>query len=112
MIRRQSKSSGQQQGVVRLERSPLLQRHPVLLPVLLLICAIALGIASFFADNLFPVLTLIGMPSPLLCLLLAYVLGISGILTSIIGIIECMDRYTLQGAMFPKSKEQSYVNRN
>ena len=112
MIQSQSKPSGQQRGMIRPRRNPLLQRHPVLLPVLLLTCAIALSIASFFADSLFPVLTFIGVPSPLLCLLLAYVLGISGILTSIIGIIECMDRYSLQNAMFPKSKEQSYANRN
>jgi hypothetical protein len=112
MVQSQFKSSGQHRGIVRLGRSALLQRHPVLLPVLLLICATALATASFFADGLFPVLKFIGVPSPLLCLLLAYVLGISGILTSIIGIIECMDRYSLQNAMFPKSKEQSYANRN
>jgi hypothetical protein len=75
----------------RLQRHILLRRHPVLVPVALSGCALALCFVSFNANNLFPLLALIGVPSQLLCLLLALVLGISGILTSIVGLIERMD---------------------
>jgi len=74
-----------------------------------------LCIASFFADNLdsfFPLLSLIGVPSALLSILLALVLGISGVLAAIISIIEVIDRSRLQPAISPQPKEQSYVNRN
>jgi hypothetical protein len=91
-----------------LRRSPLLQRHPVLFPLLLLCGSVVLGIASFNVDGLFPVLSFIGTPTALLCLLLAFVLGTSGILISIISMIEYVDRCYLQGAMFPQSKEHSY----
>jgi hypothetical protein len=76
----------------RLQRHIVLRRHPVLVPVVLSGCALALCVVSFYANSLFPLFTLIGVPSQLLCLLLALVLGISGILTSIVGLIEHMDR--------------------
>jgi hypothetical protein len=75
----------------RLQRHILLRRHPVLVPVALSGCALALCVMSFYANSLFPLLALVGIPSQLLCLLLALVLGISGILTSIVGLIERMD---------------------
>jgi hypothetical protein len=80
----------------RLQRHILLRRHPVLVPVVLSGCALALCIVSFYPNSLFPLLALIGVPSQLLCLLLALVLGISGILTSIVGLIERMERSPAQ----------------
>ena len=80
----------------RLQRHILLRRHPVLVPVVLSGCALALCIVSFYTNSLFPLLALIGLPSQLLCLLLALVLGISGILTSIVGLIERMERSPAQ----------------
>jgi hypothetical protein len=81
-----------QQRLGKLQRHVLLRRYPVLVPVMLSGCALLMLVASFYTNNLFPLLTLIGMPVQLLCLLLALVLGISGILTSIVGLIEHMDR--------------------
>ncbi|GEM_PF-2541872 len=92
MIQGQHIPPSGQQGMSRLQRHALLRRHPVLVPLTLSGCTLLLLIASFYTNNLFPLLALIGMPSQLLCLLLAVVLGISGILTSIVGLIERMDR--------------------
>jgi anaerobic C4-dicarboxylate transporter len=95
-------------------RNPLLQRHPVLVPVALFASAIVLVIASFFADNLFPVLTLLGVPSALVCCLFAAVLGLCGVIVSITGLLELNDAYHanhehhIQLALAPQSKEQSY----
>ncbi|GAC1391214.1 MAG: hypothetical protein NVS4B11_14430 [Ktedonobacteraceae bacterium] len=103
----------------RLARNPLLQRHPVLTPVVLLSSSLLLGVASIFADTVFSVLTLVGMPVGtlvLLCILVAFVLGIVGVLASIIGILEQVDRYYVTTGvsvpMFLRLKEQSYANRN
>ncbi|HLQ29956.1 MAG TPA: hypothetical protein VK140_12050 [Ktedonobacteraceae bacterium] len=88
----------------------LLGRHPVLIPVILLSGSVGLCAASFFADTLFlpPLLTWLGVPAVLLCLSVALVLGISGVLASIISILESIDRYRLRNrlhiATFPKSK--------
>ena len=95
-----------------LKRHPLLQRHPVLLPVLLLSGAIALVGASLFASNLFPALMLIGVPSGLLYFSIAFVLGVCGLLVSIIGILERIDRCGLPALLLPGLKEHSYANRN
>ncbi len=92
MIQGQYHSPSGRQRMGRLQRHVLLHRHPVLVPVTLSGTALVLCIVSFYASNLFPLLTWVGMPSQLLCLLLALVLGISGILTSIVGLIERMDR--------------------
>jgi len=96
-------------------RSLLLERHPVLAPVLLLGISAALFIASFSADSLFPILAFIGVHPALLCLLMAMVSGISGMLAGIIYIIERIDSYylqRLQAGVFPQPKEHSYANRN
>ncbi len=96
-------------------RSRLLQQHPVLTPVLLLGSSVGLLIASFSGDTLFPALAVIGVPTDNLCLLIALVLGISGILASIIYLIEKVDCYLskrLQAGVFVQSKEHSYANRN
>src|SRR5579864_7639859 len=73
------------------QRNPLIQRHPVLVPLVLFASSIVLAIVSFFTDNLFPVLTLIGVPSTLVCYLLAAVLGLCGAIVSITGLLELYD---------------------
>ncbi len=112
MIQSQLQPFRQRRHISLQGRSPLLQRHSVLLPMLLLSSSIILGIASFSAESLFPILALIGVPVALMCLSITFVLGIAGILASIIGILESIDRYGLRAAMFPKPKEHSYANRN
>lgn len=92
----------------KLKRSPLLQRHPVLMPFLLLGGAALLGIASMQVDDVFPALAFIGVPSTPLCLLLALVLATSGVLVGIISIIEHVDQSCIPDAMFPQSKEHGY----
>jgi predicted neutral ceramidase superfamily lipid hydrolase len=92
MIQGQYDSPSGWQRMGRLQRHVLLRRHPVLVPVTLLGSALVLCLVSIYANSLFPLLTWVGIPSQLLCLLLALVLGISGILTSIVGLIERMDR--------------------
>ncbi len=82
----------------------LLRRHPILIPVILLSGSLGLCFASFYADTLFPLLALVGAPTSLLCLAMAFVLGVSGVLTSIISIIEGIDRCRLRTATFPKPK--------
>jgi len=97
---------GQRQSTSQ-QRNPLLQRHPVLIPLVLFTSSIALAIVSFFADNLFPVLTLIGIPSVLVCYLLAAVLGICGVIVSITGLLELCDtlgRCPIQLVLAPQSK--------
>jgi len=96
-------------------RSRLLQQHPVLTPVLLLGGSVGLFIANFSGDTLFPPLAVIGVPTANLCLLVALVLGISGILASIIYLIEKVDCYLsrhLQAGVLAQLKEHSYANRN
>ena len=104
MISGQFEPSGQQQYILVPGRSLLLQRHPVLIPVALIIGSVVLCIASFSADSLFPLLALIGVPGALVCLSLAFVLGVSGTLASIIGIIEGIDRHRIRTTTFPKQK--------
>src|SRR5204862_5902194 len=97
---------GQRQSTSQ-QRNPLLQRHPVLIPLVLFTSSIALAIVSFFADNLFPVLTLIGIPSVLVCYLLAAVLGLCGVIVSITGLLKLCDtlgRCHFQFVLAPLSK--------
>ena len=75
-----------------LKTHPLLQRYPALISLFLLMGALFLIIVSFNTSMLFPVFALSGTSPALPCLLLACVLGISGTLTSIISIIEYVDR--------------------
>jgi hypothetical protein len=93
------------------QRNPLLQRHPVLVPLVLFAGSIVLAMASFFIDDLFPVLTLIGVPSALVCYLLAAVLGICGVIVSITGLLEFRDAFDhcpIRLALAPQSKGQHY----
>jgi hypothetical protein len=114
MIQSQYQSPGRQHLPAR-HHSRLLQQHPVLTAVFLLAGAVGLFIVSFSADRLFPTLALLGIPASYLCLLLALVLGISGILVCIIYLIERIDHHhsqRLQAGAFMQSKEHSYANRH
>lgn len=89
-------------------RHPLLQRHPVLVPFILISSSLLFAIASYYADNLFPIFAFIGASSVMPCLLLACVLGTCGILTSIINIIEHVDQRRAFAVVSPEIKEQRY----
>ena len=93
------------QHILVSQQSSLLRRHPVMMPVLLIGGAVGLFIVSFFANSLFPLLALIGAPSAMICLLLALILGICGILASIISIIEKIDRSRLQTPLLTQTEE-------
>lgn len=108
----QQQWSGNRQYAQMMQRSFVLQRHPVLTPVLLLSGSGILCIASFSANTLFPILTLLGIPSALFCLSIAMMLGIVGILVGIISMIEYFSRYSAQATAFSQPKEHSYVNRH
>jgi hypothetical protein len=112
MIQSQCKSARQQWSLYAARRGDLLQRHPVLVPVLLLTCALFLSITGIFTDTFFPLLAIVGISSAQFCLSSALVLCIAGILATIIGFIEHIDRSYLQAATFPQSKEQTYAHRN
>jgi hypothetical protein len=112
MVQSQCKPASQQWSLYGARRGDLLQRHPVLTPVLLLACALFLSTAGIFTDTFFPLLAIVGISSAQFCLSSALVLWISGILAGITGIIEHIDRYSVQAAMFPQSKEQNYAHRN
>ena len=101
MISGRFEQPGQQQYILVPGRSRLLQQHPALIPVALIIGSVVLCIASFFVDTL---LALIGTPGVLLCLSIAVVLGVSGVLASIISLIEGIDRHRLRTTTFPKPK--------
>jgi len=87
-----------------LSRQYLLAHNPILMPVVLLSSALGLCAASFFTSSLFPLLALLGIAAAPLCLALAFVLGITGILASIIGILEHIDRDHLRSAILPEEK--------
>jgi len=70
----------------------LLRQHPVLFSLCMIGGALLLLIAGFNANNVFPMFAFIGVSISLPCLLLGIVLGISGILTGIIGVLEYFDR--------------------
>jgi hypothetical protein len=106
MIQSQYKSCSWKRSRQVQDHNPLRKRHPVLVPFLLLLGGCLAGIASVSTENVFPLLTLIGVPSSVLCLSIAFVLGISGCLVGIIGIIEWIDRHCIQATMFLEAKEQ------
>ena len=110
MMQGQFEPPAHQQQNLTLQRSHLVRKYPVLLPLALLGGSIGLFFVSSFADNLFPFLAFVGTSASLFCIVLALVLGISGLLAGIISVIESVDRHRLKAAMFPKTKEQSYGN--
>jgi len=107
MIRGHDEAAGRKQSIAKRERASLLRlQYPLLFPLFLLGCALIAGYAAISQENVFPVLTLIGVSTIPLCLSIALITGISGILTSIIGIIEVIDRQSFRAAMFLHQKEQ------
>ncbi len=102
MIQSQHTCSCQQRYALQTGRHPLLEQHPVLVSLSLVSSAILLMIASFFAGRFFPTFLFIGISATLLCLLLAVVLGICGVITSIIGVMEYLDRSWTSA--FPQNK--------
>jgi len=93
-------------------RSQLLRQHPILTPIALLCGSIAVGIASLFSDGPSPIFALIGISAAPLYLSIACVLGVAGILVSIISLIEQIERWSVPAALYSGPKEQSYGNRN
>jgi hypothetical protein len=89
-------------------RHPLLQRHPVLVPSILIGSSLAFAIASYYADSLFPIFALIGASPVMPCLLLACVSGTCGILAGIINIIEHVEQRRAFAIVSPEIKEQRY----
>ncbi len=83
-----SPGHGTQAYILRPHGGRLLRQHPILLPVVLIGSAIGLCMSSFFADTLFPLLAFFGTSPTLVSLSVALVLGIAGILTGIISLIE------------------------
>ncbi len=112
MVESQYEPASQQRCFCEARCGILLQRHPVLTPVFLLGCALFLAVVSIFADTFFPLLVFVGISPTHYCLSLALVLWIAGVLTGIISILECFNRYSIRAAMFAKAKEQNYANRN
>ncbi len=108
MIQGQHTAFCQQGYSLQQKRNPLLEQHPVLVSLFLVSSAIFLLIASFFVGSLFPMFTIIGTSVTLLYLLLAGVLGISGVLTSIISVIEHFDHPRTSTALFLRTKEHCY----
>lgn len=106
MIQSQYKSCSWKRSSQVRDHNLLRKRHPVLVPFLLLLGGCLAGIASVSTANVFPLLTLLGVPSNVLCLSIAFVLGISGCLVGIIGMIEWIDRHCVQATMFLEAKEQ------
>lgn len=92
MIQSQHTCSCQQRYARQLERNPLLEQHPILVSLSLISSAIMLIGVSVFARSFFPTFLFIGISATLLCLLLATVLGLCGVITSIIGLMEHFDR--------------------
>lgn len=101
----------------RLSRSLLLQRHPVLVPLILLGGSFLFGLAAF----VFPLL-ISGLVAGFvtLCLSLACVMGIAGLLAGLTTILEVVDeqnrklqcRSSLLATMLSRLKEERYANRN
>jgi hypothetical protein len=79
------------QGQGQQERHPLLRRHLIVSSLCLIGAALLLIMTSFSADSIFPVFALLGVSLAFPCLLIGIVLGISGSVTGIVGILEHLD---------------------
>ena len=104
MIQGQFQPFGQRQHLLMPEQGRLSKQDPLLLPIILIFGSGVLCIVSFYANALFPLLAVIGVPTVLLCLSAALVLGVAGILASIISILETIDRLRTQTTTLPKPK--------
>lgn len=82
----------------------LLDRYPFLTPTFLLAGALGLCAIGFFAGNMLPLLTPLGIASAPLCLALASALGVTGILASIISILEHIDRTQARSTSLSEEK--------
>lgn len=82
----------------------LRDHYPIVTPAILLAGALGLCAASFFGGNVFPFLTPLGIASAPLCLALAFALGVTGILASIISILERIDRSCVRSTSLPEEK--------
>lgn len=88
MYRPQEQGQGSAHRLNRMNRSVLLQQHPVLVPLILLGGSLLAGLAAF----VFPLLMNMPMVSFVtLCLSLACVMGIAGLLAGITGILALLD---------------------
>jgi hypothetical protein len=109
MTQRQYNVHSQQRRTYHWQRRhPLLQRHPVLVPFILISSSLLFALASYYAVSLFPIFALIGASPVMPCLLLACVSGTCGILTGIINIIEHVDQRGAFAVVSPEIKEQHY----
>jgi len=89
------RQSGQQDVQARgllLARNPILQRHPVMTPLVLLVGSLLLGAASLYSDDLFPWLSFFGVTTFPVYLSIALVSGLAGFVTAIISLVEYFDR--------------------
>ncbi len=103
MIHGQLQPPGQQR-ISDVGQRRLLRQHPVLVPVLLLGGSLGAGIVGLCSHLLFPLLLFTGVPVGLLCIAGAFVLGITGIIASIISVLEHIDRRHLALARMAKPK--------
>lgn len=103
MIHGQLKPPGQQR-ISEANQGQLLRQHPVLVPLLLLGGSLGAGMLGLFSHPLFPLLAFTGIPIALLCIAGTFVLGITGIIASIISVLEHIDRRQLSLARISKPK--------
>ncbi|GHO73655.1 hypothetical protein KSD_14260 [Ktedonobacter sp. SOSP1-85] len=75
-----------------LARNPLLQRHPVLVPSVLLLGALLVGAIALYSDKLFPWLTLLGITPFPFYLSIALASGLAGMVATAISLVEAFDR--------------------
>jgi hypothetical protein len=102
-VHSQQRRTGQWQ-----RRHPLLQRHPVLVPCILIGGSLLFALVSYYADSLFPIFAYLGASPVMPCLLLACVSGTCGLLTGIIAIIEHVDQPRAFAVVSPEIKEPRY----
>lgn len=91
MYMRQSGQQDAQAKGRRLARNPILQRHPILTPLILVGGSLLLGAAALYSDDLFPWLSFFGVTTFPVYLSIALVSGLAGFVTAIISLVEYLD---------------------